>query len=111
MSFGYYCLNRPFTKPLNGAKAINNFSAVIYRKVELTDIYVRRHYFETHCMTFIDVHHNLIRVLHIGGQDGRHEKLRIVCFEPGRLIGDQRIGSGVRLIKTIAGEFFHEIKN
>ena len=34
-----------------------------------------------------------------------------MCFEPGRLIRDQRIGSRVRFIKTIAGELFHEIEN
>ena len=42
----------------------------------------------------------------------RGEKLdRIVGLQISRLIGDERIGGGMRLVEAIAGEFRHLVEN
>ena len=47
--------------------------------------------------------------------DGREQRShvfrRIVSLQPCRLVGDQRIGRGVRLVEAVTGEFFHQVEN
>ena len=53
-----------------------------------------------------------LSVLSMSAEQGRrHERGRIVRLEPGGLVGDQRIGRGVRLVEAVAGELLHQVEN
>jgi hypothetical protein len=41
----------------------------------------------------------------------RHEGRRVVLLEPAGVVGDQRIGGGVRLVEAVAGELLHGVED
>src|SRR5690606_4325048 len=52
----------------------------------------------------------LVGIVHIG-QQGRSQELgRMVSLQPGGVIGNQRVSSGVTLVKAIARKLFHQVK-
>ena len=53
----------------------------------------------------------LVRVVHFAGEHGRHECRRIVGLQPGRLVREQGICSGVGPVEPVLGEFLHEIED
>src|SRR5690606_20198399 len=50
----------------------------------------------------------LVGIVHVGGQAGCHEFGGVMRFQVSGLIGDQRIGGGVRFVEAVTGEFFHQ---
>ena len=40
-----------------------------------------------------------------------HEFDRIVRFEPGGLVREKRVGTRMRFVETVPGEFFHQVEN
>ena len=72
---------------------------------------IRRQYFQTHPPAFIHQPDDFFGVIHIRRHHGSHKFRRIVCFQPQCLIGNQRVGSGVRFVKPVAGEFLHQVKD
>ncbi len=44
---------------------------------------------------------------HVGGE----ELGRVVHLDPGRLVGEQRVGGGVRLVEAVAGELLHQVED
>ena len=53
----------------------------------------------------------LIGIGHIERHRGGDELDRIVGLEIGGLIGDQRIGRGVRFVEAVAGELRHQLED
>ena len=53
---------------------------------------------------------DLVGVIHFRGQGGGQKLRRVVGLEPGGLIGDDRIGGGVALVKAILRKLLHEVK-
>jgi hypothetical protein len=53
---------------------------------------------------------DLVGIGHFRRQRGGHEGRRMVAFEPGRVVGDQGIGGGVRLVEAVAGELLHQCR-
>ena len=45
------------------------------------------------------------------GQQRGHELDRIVRLEIGRVIREQRVGGGVRLVEAVAGELLHQVED
>ena len=64
-----------------------------------------------HAARFVDVLDLLFGVAGFGGEERGHKFDGIVRFELGGLIGEKRVGAGVRLVEAVAGEFFHQIEN
>ena len=48
--------------------------------------------------------HDVLRAVHFARHQRRHEVPRVVHLEPRRLIRDQRVGDGVRLVEAVARE-------
>ena len=78
-------------------------------ELTLVDIWWQQH--QLHSPTLIDKGHHLIGLIHIRGNSGGHKFSRIMSLKPASLIGHQRIGSTVRLIKAVAGKLFHQVKD
>ena len=102
---------RAFTQPLNRTQAIEHSTLNIDTEVELTVVDIGRQQVQTHGAAFINKGHHLVGLIHIRGNSRGHKFSGIMGLQPAGLIGDQRIGSGVRFVKTIARKFFHQIKN
>ena len=51
-----------------------------------------------------------VRVVHLRGQRGGHERGRMVALEPRRLVGHERVGDGVRAVEPVLGEVLHEVE-
>ncbi|MNB77967.1 hypothetical protein D3C75_246620 [compost metagenome] len=100
-----------FAHALNRANAVNNFPVVIHVEVILTRVNIRRQDFEPHAPALIDQTDHLFGVVHIGGHYRGHKLGRVVRFQPQRLVGDQRIGCGVRLVKPVSGKFLYQIED
>ena len=54
---------------------------------------------------------HLVGVVHIRRHYRRHELGRVMRFQPCCLVGQQRVGGGMRFIESVAGKFFHQIEN
>src|SRR5208337_2249237 len=64
-----------------------------------------------HAAGFVDVLDLFFGVAGFGGEERGHKFDGIVRFEPGGLIGEKRVGTGVGLVEAVAGKFFHQIEN
>ena len=76
-----------------------------------TGVNIRRQDFQAHPPALVDQPHHFFGVIHIRGHHRRHKLGRIVRFQPQRLVGDQCIGCRVRFVKSVAGEFLHQVKD
>ena len=102
--------HRIFADVLDGAHAEANLFAD-GREVHVAGVDVRRKHGDAHAARFVDVLHHFFGVAGFRSQQRGHEFDRIVRLEPGRLIGQQRVGAGVRFVEAVAGEFGHQIEN
>ena len=57
-------------------------------------------------LTLSDFNCQTISIIMVAGHKRRHKRVRIMCLQISRPVGDQTIASGVRLIETIVGELF-----
>ena len=53
----------------------------------------------------------LVGVVHFHRHVGAEEFGAVVHFQPGGVIGQQRVGGGVAFVEAVAGELFHEVKD
>ena len=53
----------------------------------------------------------LVGVAHVERHRGGEELDRVVRLEIGGLIGDQRVGGGMRLVEAVAREFRHQLED
>ena len=81
------------------------------REIEVALIHVGGKDGDAHAAGFVDVLDDFFRVAGFGGEQRGHEFDGIVRFQIGGLIGEQRVGAGVRLIEAVAGEFFHQVED
>jgi hypothetical protein len=51
-----------------------------------------------------------VGVVHVRRQRRRHEGRAVVCLQPGGVIGDHRVGGGVRLVEAVLGELLHQVE-
>jgi len=75
------------------------------REIDVARIYVRGHHGDAHFPRFADIFHHLFGVAGFRCQQRGHEFDRVVRLEPGRLVGQQGVGAGMRLIEAVAGKF------
>jgi len=61
---------------------------------------------DTHLPTFRNILDNLLRVLRLTGEQGRHEFDREVDLEIGGLVSKKGVGSAVGFVETIPAEGF-----
>ena len=100
-----------FADTLERAQPVANGVGISHAEAEAAAVDVGRYHRQTQCTAFFDEAHDLVGGIHVSRHDGRHKRRRVVGLEPGRLIGDQRIGHRMGLVKTVAGELFHQVKN
>ena len=72
---------------------------------------VRRQYFDTTTPRLFDEVDYLFGAVHVAGHHRGHEFGRVVRLQPGGLVGDKRIGGGVRLVEAVLGELFHQVED
>ncbi len=103
--------DRAFTHAFNRADTVNNLSVIVNVEMVLTGVDIRRQDLQSHSPALIHQAHHLLGVIHIGGHYRGHKLCRVVRFEPQGLIGDQRVGSGVRFVKPVSGKFLYQIED
>ena len=64
-----------------------------------------------HAARFLGEAVELVGVADIERHRGGQELDRVIGLEIGGLIGDQRIGGGVRFVEAVAGEFGHQLED
>ncbi len=52
----------------------------------------------------------LVGVAHLNGHVGAEELGRVMHLQPGGVVGQERIGSGMGLVKAIAGKLLHQVE-
>ena len=56
-------------------------------------------------------HFELVGVVHLHRHVGAEKLHRVVHLEPGRVIGQQRISSGMRLVEAVSRKALHQVEN
>ena len=84
-----------------------------FRRSEIRrrDLHVRWDYRNVHLAAFANVLHHVLRLAGLRRQQSGHELHRIMRLQPRRVIGQQRVGRGVRLVEAVAGELLHVVKD
>ena len=103
--------DRPFANAFDGADAVDNLAVVVNVEMVQAGVNIRGQNFQPHAPALVHQANDLLGVVHIGGHYRRHKLSRIVCLKPQRLVGDQRVGGGVRLVKSVTGEFLHQVED
>ena len=80
-------------------------------EIEPRAVDVRRQHLDAHPAALGDVVHELVGVRLFRREQRREEVHRVVHLQPGRVVGDQRIGRGVRLVEAVSREVSHEIED
>ena len=80
-------------------------------EVGVRDLYVGRHDGDVHLAALGDVLDYVLGLRGFAGQQRGHELDGIVRLEPGGVIGEQRVGGGVRLVEAVAGELLHQVED
>ena len=101
----------PLAHALHRTEAITNGPRIGHRELEVGVIHIGRQHHETHRLGLVDERHYLVRLVHVGREHGGHEVRRVVHLEPRRLVRQQRIGSGVRLVEAVACKLLHEVED
>ena len=104
-------LHRRFAHALDGAQAEADAGGSGDLKRVLRFVHVRRMNGELHADAFVDERDDLVGLVHVRRQHRRHERRGVVCLEPGRLVGQERVRGRVRFVETVAREFFHQIED
>ena len=104
-------LHRTFAHAFDRAEAIDDAAFVVHRELELRSVHVRRVEAQLHGAHFLDQGHDLVGVVHIRRKYRRHERCRIVGFQPGGLVRHQAIGGGVGFVEAITGELFYQVED
>ena len=103
-------LDRLLTHALDGPHCINNL-AILHVEVNHRPIDRGRHDLDPHAPGFLAEIAKLLRVPQIKGHGRRHELHRVVRLQPGRMIGDKRVGRRVRLVEAVVGELRDKIED
>ena len=83
----------------------------MWREVRVGDIDIGRLDGNAHLAAFVDVLDDVVGRAGDRRQQRRHEFDRIVRLQIGRVIGEQGVGGGVRLVEAVSGELRHQVEN
>ena len=72
---------------------------------------IRRLEADAHLERVFVQHLELVGVVHFHGHVPAVELGRVVHLQPGRVIGQQRVGGGVRLVEAVARELLHQVED
>ena len=103
-------LHGAFTQPLDRAQPVHDVVVGADREQILSFVHIGQADRQPQAPGFLDKDHDLIRVIEFGTHRRRHKSGRVMGFEPGGLVGHQRIGRRVRLVESIAGKLFYQIE-
>ena len=95
---------------LDGAHGIDD-AALVHVEMHHGAVDRRRHHLDPHAPGFLTEVTQLVRVAQIQRHGRGHELHRVVRLEPGRMIGDERIGCRVRLVEAVVGELGHKVED
>ena len=99
-----------FARALHCTQTISHGLIIYRRKTIIRTINIRRQHYELLHDGVVVIAVHFVGIVHIGRQRGGHERSWVMRFEVGSLIGNQRVGSRVRFVKTVTGELFHQVK-
>ena len=80
-------------------------------KTMTTAVDVRRLKGQTHLDGVFKKYLELVGVVHLHRHVGAEKLHRVVHLEPGRVVGQQRIGRGMRLVKAVSRKALHQVEN
>ena len=80
-------------------------------EVGVGDLDVGRDDGDVHLAALGDVLDDVFGLGGFAGEQRGHELDRVVGLEPGGVIGEQRVGGGVRLVEAVSGELLHQIED
>ncbi len=83
----------------------------MWGEVCVGDLHVGRDDGDVHLAAFGDVLHDVLGLRGFAGEQRGHELDRVVGLEPRRVIREQRVGGGVRLVEAVAGELLHQVED
>ena len=103
-------LDRVFADILDGAESEANGFAN-RSEIEIARIDIGRKDRDAHAARFVDVLHDFFGVARFRGEQRGHELDGIMRFQIRGLVGQQRVGAGVRFVEAVPGEFRHQVEN
>ena len=104
-------LDRPLTHALDRADPIDDFPVIVDVEMVQARVNIRRQDLQPHAPALVHQANHLFGVVHIGGHYRRHKFSGIVSLQPQRLIRHQSISGGVGFVKSVPGEFFHQVED
>ena len=102
--------NRTTPGALYCAQSIADGACIGRIKTIRSEIDIGREECETDGACIIGNELHLVGEIHDAAHVGCHEFRREVRLQISRLVGDQRVGSRVRLVEAVAGKLLHEIE-
>ena len=103
--------NCAFACTLDGAQAVADDAVADRLKAVLAAVDVGRFELHAHSNGILMQHLELVGVVEFHGHVGAEELGGKVCFQPGGLVGQQRIGCGMRFVEAVTGELLHQVEN
>ncbi|VAL71025.1 Uncharacterised protein [Enterobacter kobei] len=104
-------LDRPLTYALDRADSIDDFPVIVNVEMVQARVNIRRQDLQPHAPALVHQANHLLGVVHIGSHYRRHKFSGIVSLQPQRLIRNQSIGGGVGFVKSVPGEFLHQVED
>ena len=83
----------------------------VRREVGVAHVDVGRLDGDAHFAALVDVLHHVVGVAGDRGEQRGHELDRIVRLQIRRLVGEKRVGGGVRLVEAVSGELRHQVED
>ena len=105
------CLNRLLPGALYGAQTVADLLVGDGLEAVEATVHIRWLKAQAHFFGVLEQHLELVGVVHFHRHIGAEELGRVVHLDPGRVVGQERVGGGVRLVEAVAGKLFHQVKN
>ena len=97
--------------PLDGTQTVADFFVGDGLKAVDTAVDIGRLKTQPHLFGILEQHLQLVGVVHFHRHVGAEELGRVVHLDPGRVVGQERVGGGVRLVEAVARKLFHQVKD
>ena len=95
---------------LDGAQAIAYFTLAGHHEFASRPVDVGTLQVNSELLAVLLQGHELVGVIHVGGQHGSQEMCRVTRLEPCGLVGDQRVCRRMRLVEAVTGEVLHQVE-
>ena len=96
---------------LDGAQAVADALVGDGLEAVVAAVDVRRLKADAHFDGVAEQHLEFVGVVHLHRHVGAEKLRRVMHLEPGRVVRQQRVGRGVRLVEAIAGKALHQVKD